>query len=169
SLVWGNYITGSIHGYKFHDFDLDGADSYEPPLAGVAFRLYRLDAVTQTQPFSGVTNTNYHWVLAGTAWTDVHGEFWFTDLDPGYYEVREAPELNDVNDNNIPDVDEGYIFIQTTDQETEPPGLDTDTSNSFHIQSRVEYVWSLNVVDAPMDMDGDGFITQNEEDAAVAK
>ncbi len=81
ALVFGNFIKGSIHGFKFEDVDADGV--YEPnegeaPFAGIPFEL--LDANGQ---------------VADSVLSDINGEFWFTGLVPGDYTVREVDDPND--------------------------------------------------------------------------
>ena len=100
--LWGNYIFGSIHGVKFLDSATnpgvwdkalkDGNNLVEPPLAGIKFDLYKFINQTTKQPASGAAITTYFWEDVGDATSDAHGEFWFTKLDPGTYEVREAPD-----------------------------------------------------------------------------
>ena len=75
-LIWGNYITGSIHGFKFEDRDGDG--QYEPNqgddgLAGVTFLL--LDELGQVVDVQD---------------SDPNGQFWFVDLAPGTYKIGRA-------------------------------------------------------------------------------
>ncbi len=104
---WFNYVSGSIHGVKFEDLDGDGnfdrdANSngvfgdtsiQEEGLEGVVFDLYTYLGTTAYtfDPYSGVacTVTTHLWAFAGTATTNIHGEFWFSDLEPGQYVVRE--------------------------------------------------------------------------------
>ncbi len=75
ALTFGNYLTGSIHGFKFEDHNVDGV--YNPEdgddrLGGILFELVRDGVVVDT----GISNPL--------------GEFWFTDLEPGTYTVREV-------------------------------------------------------------------------------
>ena len=79
ALAYGNFAFGSIHGFKYQDSNVDG--QYDPadgdtPLGGVKFELEAEDG-TITDGFS---NPN--------------GEFWFTDLKPGEYKVREILDHN---------------------------------------------------------------------------
>ena len=80
-LIFGNFIKGSIHGFKFED--LNGNGVYEPgtedPLPGVTFEL--LDNLGN---------------VIGTEVSDDNGQFWFTVLTPGDYSVRE-------DENTLPD------------------------------------------------------------------
>ncbi len=73
-LMFGNFVKGSIHGFKFEDLDGDGI--YDPasegPFEGVTFQLVDADGN-----------------VLGTKTTDANGEFWFTGLRPGEYRVRE--------------------------------------------------------------------------------
>jgi hypothetical protein len=85
SLVWGNYIKGSIHGFKFEDVDGDGVrDEGEGPMAGVTFELVDVAGTVSEQ----VTNAD--------------GEFWFVGLAPGAYTVREVDDPNDNFDPTTP-------------------------------------------------------------------
>ena len=155
SYEWANYVYGSIHGYKFHDLNANGMqDDGEPDLADIQFDLYKfISTVTTTPATTGPPNVTYVWQEIDWATSDVHGEFWFTQLDPGVYEVVEKPEQQ-------PIVDANGNWIQSTLQPTlDPSALNTDPSSSttaFQITSRVEYVWELGAASRPVDgMGGD--------------
>lgn len=71
---FGNYVPGSIHGYKFEDLNVDGQwDANEPGLGGVTITLTSEDGTEKSMQ------------------TDANGEFWFTGLRPGTYKVSENP------------------------------------------------------------------------------
>ncbi len=78
--IFGNFVKGSIHGFKFED--LDGNGGFDPTnergFPGIRFQL----ADSSGNVLDEVT-------------TDDNGEFWFTGLRPGEYIVRELlpPEL----------------------------------------------------------------------------
>ncbi|MEM8678750.1 MAG: SdrD B-like domain-containing protein, partial [Planctomycetota bacterium] len=86
-LMWGNMpLLGQIHGYKFEDLNNDGVpDPGEPRLEGWEIQL--LDD-------SGAFITS---VL-----TDANGDYWFTELDPGTYFVREVQQLGWVQTTHNP-------------------------------------------------------------------
>jgi hypothetical protein len=161
-LLFGNYITGSIHGVKFHDLDGDGVwdKADEPPLQGVKFDLFKFVKTTVTIKASlgGTVITKYNWKDVGDATTDIHGEFWFTDLDPGVYEVVEQQSAS---------------VKQSTPQPIKDPNtLNTNpaTSNTaYQIISRREFVWAAGAASRIMDLDGSKTITQDEIDVAKAK
>ncbi|WP_231131251.1 SpaA isopeptide-forming pilin-related protein [Crateriforma conspicua] len=96
-ITFRNYIAGSVHGVKFEDLDGDGTFDYadgERGLEGVGFQIYRFAGTNTTVPFSGADPVNtFDWELAGTEFTNVHGEYWFTGLRPGQYVVRENLDL----------------------------------------------------------------------------
>jgi hypothetical protein len=81
ALMFGNYVRGSIHGFKFEDYRGDGIYSpsdNDKPFGGIKFDLQKVDgpnSTTGTPVTSQVTNKD--------------GEFWFTDLVPGWYRIRE--------------------------------------------------------------------------------
>ncbi len=79
SLLFGNTVPGSIHGFKFEDIDGNGIydPNSEPPLPNVTFTL------------TGVTGLGTQ--LTRTTVTDAEGRFWYTDLLPGTYTVTETP------------------------------------------------------------------------------
>ncbi|MFT5525389.1 MAG: protocatechuate 3,4-dioxygenase beta subunit [Pirellulaceae bacterium] len=82
-LVFGNYLTSSIHGYKFHDLDGNGFDSGEPRWAGVSITL------TGDSNGDGIGDVQI-------VQTDVNGEYWFEDLFPGIYLVTETPPTGSI-------------------------------------------------------------------------
>ena len=141
---WANYVYGSIHGYKFHDYNRDGQyDEGEPDLANVTFDLYKFTGTTTETTASGNVITNYNWTRESDATSNAKGEFWFTQLDPGVYEVVERPFQG-----NSP-------LVQTTNQPTvDPDTLNTNPTTSttaFQINSRVEYVWEFGAASRPVD------------------
>src|SRR5690606_21475780 len=76
-LEFGNYVPGSIHGAKFEDVNGNGQwDEGEPAMEGIQFEL--LDENGD---------------VIDTATSNSDGEFWFTNLTPGTYTVREL-DLN---------------------------------------------------------------------------
>ncbi len=77
ALAFGNYVAGSIHGYKFEDLNGNGADDGEPRLEGVIITLTGTD---------GMGNS----IGPITMPTDANGEFWFLNLKPGTYTVTET-------------------------------------------------------------------------------
>ena len=152
---WANYVYGSIHGYKFHDLNYNGTqESNEPALAGIDFDLYKYNKSTTKTATSTTKTTTYFWDKVDTGTSDKHGEFWFTQLDPGIYEVVERPS-------------DGYM--QSTNQPTQDPNtrnLNPALSNTrFDIQSRREYVWEFGAAYRAIDGMGgpeDGFIDAGE-------
>ena len=72
-MEFGNYYTGSIHGYKFLDLDADGTDDggTDPRLPGVLISLTGGSSQAMV--------------------TDSAGEYGFLNLDPGVYNVTETP------------------------------------------------------------------------------
>ena len=84
-LIFGNFIKGSIHGFKFNDLDQDG--NYDPPeesgVEGVTFTL---------------TGTTFAGQVVGPVetMTNQDGDFWFTGLTPGNYTVTESVPVGSV-------------------------------------------------------------------------
>lgn len=180
---WANYVLGSIHGVKFQDYDRDGkwdraqpgwdgsqdasrfgARPDEPAWEGIRFHLYKLTNVTTKLLASNKLVTNYHWRDIDWMPTDLHGEFWFTGLQPGWYEVREEAR---------PDLE------STTGQPTGAPGLNWSPEGSdtaYHVRSRLEFVWEKDpdgrgpnggpetgAINRPRDLNGDGIIDADEQ------
>ncbi|MCR9296375.1 MAG: GEVED domain-containing protein, partial [bacterium] len=157
--IWGNYVYGSIHGVKFHDLDADGnKETGEPVLEGVDFQLYKFLGTNTQKLASGGTSKTYDWTLVGTATSDIHGEFWFTQLDAGYYELIEPPQ--------------GDWMLSTSGQLTTAPTSTTAPRSGFEIISRREYVWEDGAASREIDgknfvgdtdmSDADGFIDDDE-------
>ena len=174
-ITFGNYITGSIHGVKFHDLDGDGVfDAGEPRLPGVKFDLYKFVKTTVTIKASlgGTIVTKYKWKDVGDATTDVHGEFWFTDLDPGIYEVGRTADppmqqstKQPTNNPNAKDLNNDGDFIDAGESGVNPATSPTN----YQIVSRREFVWEKGAASRIMDLDKNGKITQDEIDVAKAK
>ncbi len=76
-LIFGNTVTSSIHGYKFHDLDGNGLDDNDPRVAGVT--------ITLTGDVNGDGLVDQVSTL-----TDVNGDYWFEDIYPGTYTVTET-------------------------------------------------------------------------------
>ena len=74
---FGNFVTGSIHGFKFEDVDRDGNydSSVDVPMGGVEFTLDGTDGQGNAVSMTTTTNAN--------------GEFAFVNLVPGIYTVKE--------------------------------------------------------------------------------
>ncbi|MEQ1829553.1 MAG: SdrD B-like domain-containing protein, partial [Pirellula sp.] len=155
--VFGNYITGSIHGVKFEDLNGNGVwdKANEPAMSGISFDLYKFLSKTVVNLVSGKTSTNYKWELQQpTATSDVHGEFWFTNLIPGTYEV----------------VEQRGPYAHTTQQAAAPTTTTSPfvSNTSFVITSRREFVWEAGASSRPMDLDGDGKLSPDEFAVAAA-
>jgi len=224
---WYNHVLGSIHGVKFLDYDRDTywdyedrvepvslpveydpfdmkpkGDVYEPALEGVKFDLYKLIGTsTYTyDPFSAgeISFTTYEWEKIASTYSDVHGEFWFTDLVPGMtYTVREdlsgtgyeqttsQPEGNPTSEFDPDSIDANNNGIITEAEILAAKDVFLGDSPSggksegyYYISSGREFQWDddsmfMNVpydgeaYDRPMDLDGNGLISEEEEQAAV--
>jgi protocatechuate 3,4-dioxygenase beta subunit len=172
---WADFVLGSIHGVKFQDFDRDGEWDREgrlpePAWKDITFRLYHLAKQETKLLASNITKVFNTWVEVDSMKSDIHGEFWFTSLQPGWYEVREDKR---------PDIE------STTGQTQGAPGVfDTpqDSFTAFLIRSRLEYVWELDpngagpgkdppfgAFNRPRDLDNDGFISSDEQTMAKNK
>ena len=168
-LVWGNYITGSIHGYKFHDLDADGqVDEGEPALADIKFDLYRWVSTTTIDPPSADPFVVHDWEYVRSETSDSHGKFWFTDLDPGKYVVREDLSgteylLSTGQAQGSPDTNYAGGGVLPSALGEDPNASGTGT---FVVQSGQEYVHEENGHVMYMDLNGDGNIDANERAAA---
>ena len=92
----------------------------EPGMEGIAFDLYYL---VQTYFDPSGTVPQFEWGFQDRTFTDEHGNFWFTGLDPGkVYQVRENLAASDMNNNGIPDDEEG-VHATTDDVWTTPEAL----------------------------------------------
>jgi protocatechuate 3,4-dioxygenase beta subunit len=78
-LVFGNFLKGSIHGFGYEDLDADGIlDNTDvawnvPGVSAKKINLYDDQGVS----------------LLKSTFTDANGQFWFTELMPGTYVLRE--------------------------------------------------------------------------------
>lgn len=116
TLAFGNAFEGSIHGFKFEDFDGDGErDANEPPLAGVTIVL--LDANGET---------------IETTTTDAGGEYWFKWLPPGQtFSVQEVPPVGSEQTTENPPpivIGSGQEYVATEAQ-------------GFRVQRSVTFPW----------------------------
>ncbi len=214
---WLNYVYGSIHGFKFLDVDEDGlwdiggdyngeagADDdgkVEPVLEGVVFDLYKFVGTEKYSynPFSGisVTFTTYEWEKVATEETNVHGEFWFLDLEPGKYSVREdlsgtyfeqttgqaQGDPTSVFDPSSVDANNDGVITQAEIASASSVYLgdnpDDANSSTYTITSRDEFQWDdettfedvedydMAAYNRPMDLNGDGLISADEEKYAI--
>ncbi len=79
---FGNFIPGSIHGFKFEDMNGDGVyDAGDLPLEGVEFRVQRLGSNGLRLELPGIEISTL---------TGPDGEFDFPELIPGVYELAEV-------------------------------------------------------------------------------
>jgi hypothetical protein len=92
NLDFGNWRPGSIHGFKWCDIDRDGVlDPNEPGVPDITIYL-DLNANMKLDPGEPTTMT-----MRDNPLTDVDetGHYWFNDLDPGLYLVREyIPDMS---------------------------------------------------------------------------
>ena len=89
--MFGNVVKGSIHGFKFEDYDGDG--QYLPNSAGTpdGDRPFDLNKFPVEFELTGdVDGDGQLDTLRQTI--DPNGEFWFTNLWPGKYTVREVTD-----------------------------------------------------------------------------
>ncbi len=164
---WFNYVLGSIHGFKFRDYDRDSywdsGDTYdrggdnepdlvEPPLEDIKFVLYRYEG-SETfpyQPVSGVpfNVTTHQWSMAGMEFSNSKGEFWFLDLEPGTYTICEDLTGTDF-EQTTNQVQCGPEINSTFDPDTFDPnapdfsdiGVGPDGLTTWTIESRDELQW----------------------------
>ncbi len=162
NLIIGNFVTGSIHGFKWLDLDADGV--YEPgehdwemPFEWGVFELVDEAGNPVLQDGHPVVHT------------DINGEFWFTDLVPGQtYTLRERADLTDRNDLNgdgfpdVVDVDgDGYPEQMGNGIPDDQEGLMSSTADvaSFFVLSRQEFVWQpgASMLDPVIEIEPDDF------------
>ncbi len=136
-LMIGNYVLGSIHGFKYADIDANGVynpvdgthENWDVPFEWALFGLYEADGVTPVLDGNG---------QPVTAMSNLDGEFWMTGVAPGDYvliELLDQIDRNDMNGNGFPDgngtpdVQEGLM-------------ASTPTEVPLTILSRQELVWT---------------------------
>ena len=100
-LSFGNYVKGSIHGFKFQDMDGDGV--FDP------------GGVNGDDGFGGITFTvqgidQHNSTVTGDVVTLEGGEFWFENLIPGRYVVAEDLSVS-WPDYVMPSNDDSRIFF----------------------------------------------------------
>jgi len=121
-LAFGNFQYGSIHGLKFDDLDADGVrDANEPPLEGWLFEL--IDAAGN---------------VIDSETTDVNGDYWFTDLFPGDYTVREVVQAGWMQSTVNPPplfVNSGQEYVAVDGQAHLPP----DSTKYETVESRLAF------------------------------
>ena len=198
--TWTNHVAGSIHGVKFEDLDADGVfdrdasgdgvfgdlNVEESGLIGIQFDLYRYEGSStymyNTYSAGNCTVTTHEWVFVSSQFTNVHGEFWFNDLEPGTYVVRESngesdwiPSTSQLMGDPNADFDPSTYACGDEINAGEAPGA----AGAYDIFSRDELQWDDGTVftsvpyegqayNRPMDLDGDNQISQDEIDAANA-
>lgn len=77
----GNFFEGSVHGIKFADRDGDGV--YEPHLGEKPVPFVEIVLEIDADKNGTFESTQ-------TMLTDANGEYWFMNLGPGWYRVRET-------------------------------------------------------------------------------
>ena len=173
-LVWGNYVTGSIHGFKFQDLNRDGVHTEnEPVLDGVKFDLYRFRNSMNLTPGSSAAFEVHEWDYVSSEFSDSHGRFWFTDIDPGRYVVREDLSGTDLIQHSTQaqgNPDTNFVTGDTINT----PGLifgenpNASSTGTYVIESGLEFVHTENGHIMPMDVNGDNNIDASEQAKAVA-
>ncbi len=89
---FGNFLTGSIHGLKFHDLNADGErDEGEGGIGGVTFTLTGIDGMgNPIEPIEVTSATQQDVDADPNDGITAVGQFWFVDLKPGTYTVTET-------------------------------------------------------------------------------
>ena len=87
NLMFGNYVKGSVHGFKFEDYNGDGVfdlSAGDQGMGAIPFILTKTDE-------NGVTllDENDDPVFQVADLSAADGQFWFLDLVPGYYRLEE--------------------------------------------------------------------------------
>ena len=135
-------------------------------LADVKFDLYKFVGSTKFEPPTFTpAYTRYKWTLVDMEISDVHGDFWFTDLEPGTYVVREnqasLAQMGLEQSTLQPQGNPSY-FLDTappsmmvpTDDPTNP-GIGEDpldpATGAIVVESTQEYVWQVDAHIMPMD------------------
>jgi protocatechuate 3,4-dioxygenase beta subunit len=179
NLMWGNVILGSIHGFKFEDYNGDGTyqgftdadgdgvndfdlnpgvagEQFDVPWAGFEFQLWHdvngdgaLDGGDTQVDVNGDTAID----AGDSVFTDADGQFWFTGLMPGHYLVVET-EVYDADGDGADDDLNNQIVAKTP------------VVQSVFVASGQELVWQLGAANLPSgslqdehlhDPDGSGF------------
>ena len=144
-LVFGNYIPGSIHGYKCEDVDGDGYCFTEDADGRVIDRPFP-DVPIMLVGHTGLDpETEVRWFTR----TNGAGEFWFDDIPPGTYDVKEL--VNPVGlavhaDTGLPVAglpDQGELLDENGEVAFPVDNVMESGVNLFRadVTSRVEFVW----------------------------
>jgi uncharacterized repeat protein (TIGR01451 family) len=160
---FGNFHNGSIGGYKFNDLNGDGVKAAgEPKLAGWTMTLYN----DNNDPDNLLNN------VVSSQQTDVNGDYNFTNLAPGSYQVCETVQAGWTQ--TLPGNDGCYVF--TIDQSGESnqavfgnqgrgtikvvKNVDTDGNGTVDLTDVTDWTW---------DIDGNGsFATGSASPQSVA-
>ena len=162
NLIIGNYISGSIHGFKFLDKNANGV--YEPCGCGDGDTPFEWGIFELLDANGNPVLENGHPVV----FTDVDGQFWFTNLAPGSYTLRERPDLvdrNDLDGDGFPDVvdtnGDGFPDQMGNGIPDDQEGLMTSTPDEIQILilSRQEYVYQAgaSMLDPVIEVEPDDF------------
>ena len=194
-LNFGNYLPsdliqpGSIHGRKWRDFNVNGVrDPDEPYLNGWGVELV---SVTTGLVVATTTTANMDLNQNGSFESETErGWYWFSDVEPGEYIVRErlkngwsqsSPtngqyELSVANGQVIDDINFGNYLPSDLDPPAKIHGQKWHDLNADGVRDPNEpYLngWTIELIDATgnvvattvtgeMDADGDGTITPDE-------
>ena len=119
-LIFGNnFITGSIHGFKFEDIDgrrlwdqanPKGLRAVSPAWAASGSKCEDSNGKVATLANGKLAETK----TAGgddpkTLKVEKKGQFWFTGVMPGNYTLHEILEKSDSNGDMIPDIEQGMV------------------------------------------------------------
>ena len=125
---FGNYLLGSIHGFKFEDIDANGLyDGTDTPMADVT--IFIDENANGVLDWTDAGGMNGVWDEGeGERWTltDSNGKFHFEDLLPGTYTVVEG-------------FTDGTTWMATVDHDTPPDGIG-DNTTTVTVQSGEELV-----------------------------
>jgi protocatechuate 3,4-dioxygenase beta subunit len=141
NMTIGNYITGSIHGFKFEDANANGVyetpDTGYPHLWELGMDWVKFEAIGPgCAPGECIEMTVVdNFPKPGTRL----GEFWFTGLRPGEWTIRERLDLTDINDLNGDGIPDGNGVPD--DQEGLTPSTPNADGITFTIFSRQELVY----------------------------
>ncbi|MEM6777379.1 MAG: SdrD B-like domain-containing protein [Planctomycetota bacterium] len=145
-LMWGNTLPGAIHGFKFND--LNGNGIVDPANVNIPAESRLAGFTIQLRDAQGNSVIDATGTVIPDQVTDANGEYWFQNLMPGTYFVREVQQPGYIQTTQDPQplvITRGQIYVAQAGQGMldldDPRAEIIDNHLAFGNQLRGEVIW----------------------------